>query len=270
MRRAAAVLGVLATMATTLAVVTATPAAAAPGQPRLDVRVIADGLSIPWDLGFTPDGVLLYTERPGRIGVRFPTGERRTLQADLSDLVVAGESGLMGMVVDPRFREEPTHLHLSGPHRTRGAGDRLACESGLHPRPAGDRPRRRRHPPGHRSSRRLSAAVLPWCADDRHRRRRSGHQPPGPHLAGRQSAAGAPPPRAPGCPATPSPEPPTPTPGVSGPSDTAMCRVSTSGLLAEKCGRSSTGLGATTRSTGSYRAATTDGTRCPGTTSRSP
>lgn len=103
MRRTLAALVSLATVATALAAITAAPAAAAPGQPSLEVTVMADGLSIPWDLGFTPDGVMVFTERPGRLGVRFPTGERRILEADLSDLVVAGESGLMGLVVDPRF-----------------------------------------------------------------------------------------------------------------------------------------------------------------------
>lgn len=101
-RRCSSVLLALATVAGVLTIASS-PAAAAPGQPSVDVTVMADGLAIPWDIGFTPDGVMVYTERPGRIGVRFPDGTRRTLAADLSDLVVAGESGLMGMVVDPRF-----------------------------------------------------------------------------------------------------------------------------------------------------------------------
>ena len=74
--------------------------------PRLAVEVVTDGLEHGWDIGFLPDGKVLVTERPGRIslvsGLR--EGSRRsTVRADLSDLFVAGEGGLMGMVVHPDF-----------------------------------------------------------------------------------------------------------------------------------------------------------------------
>ena len=74
--------------------------------PRLAVEVVADGFEHGWDVGFLPDGKALVTERPGRIslvsGLR--EGARRTtVRADLGDLFVAGEGGLMGMVVHPDF-----------------------------------------------------------------------------------------------------------------------------------------------------------------------
>ncbi|MGI9603658.1 MAG: PQQ-dependent sugar dehydrogenase [Acidimicrobiales bacterium] len=100
MRRLVSAVVTLA-LAAGLVVLADSPAMAAP--PRVDVDVVVDGLSIPWDLGFTPDGVMVFTERSGRLGIRLPNGTTRTLEADLSDLLVAGESGLMGLVVDPRF-----------------------------------------------------------------------------------------------------------------------------------------------------------------------
>src|SRR6478609_3902772 len=74
--------------------------------PRLAVEVVAEGFEHGWDIGFLPDGKALVTERPGRIslvsGLR--EGARRTtVRADLEDLFVASEGGLMGMVVHPDF-----------------------------------------------------------------------------------------------------------------------------------------------------------------------
>ena len=46
---------------------------------------------------------MFVTERPGRIVVRLPDGGVRALAADLGDLWVSGETGLMGIEVDPGF-----------------------------------------------------------------------------------------------------------------------------------------------------------------------
>jgi glucose/arabinose dehydrogenase len=71
--------------------------------PELEVRVIAQGLTVPWDLTFTPNGDLLFTERGGRISNRHANGQTVQVQANLADLFVGGETGLMGIVVDPNF-----------------------------------------------------------------------------------------------------------------------------------------------------------------------
>ncbi len=74
--------------------------------PRLEVEVVAEGLEHGWDIGFLPDGRLLVTERPARIVVVAGTsaGSRVTpVRADLSDVMVQGEGGLLGMVVHPDF-----------------------------------------------------------------------------------------------------------------------------------------------------------------------
>ena len=74
--------------------------------PALDVEVVARGLSHGWDVGFLPDGKVLVTERPGRItllssGRAGATSTR--VAADLGGLYVAGEGGLLGLVVHPDF-----------------------------------------------------------------------------------------------------------------------------------------------------------------------
>ncbi|MEO5609996.1 MAG: PQQ-dependent sugar dehydrogenase [Ornithinibacter sp.] len=84
------------------------PAAKGAQAPKLDVEVVTGGLEHGWDIGFLPDGQALVTERPARLslvsGLR--EGARRTtVEADLSDVFVASEGGLMGMVVHPDFTD---------------------------------------------------------------------------------------------------------------------------------------------------------------------
>lgn len=71
--------------------------------PSVSVSTVATGLSIPWDVSFSPDGTMFFDERPGRLWVRTPDGTIRQLTADVSDLFVGSESGLEGLVVDPAF-----------------------------------------------------------------------------------------------------------------------------------------------------------------------
>jgi glucose/arabinose dehydrogenase len=71
--------------------------------PELAVSSVRGGLEHPWDLAFTPDGTMVVTERPGRIWARLPDGTTRQLTADLSDLFVSGETGLMSVEPDPGF-----------------------------------------------------------------------------------------------------------------------------------------------------------------------
>ena len=82
------------------------PAQRGTAVPALDVEVVAEGFEHGWDIGFLPDGRALVTERPGRIslvsGLR-EGAKRTTVKADLDDVFVSGEGGLMGMVVHPDF-----------------------------------------------------------------------------------------------------------------------------------------------------------------------
>jgi glucose/arabinose dehydrogenase len=67
----------------------------------LQVTTVVGNLSQPWDIGFTPDGTMLYTEKPGRIDA-FIGGSTRVL-ATVADVRNLGEGGLMGLAVDPQF-----------------------------------------------------------------------------------------------------------------------------------------------------------------------
>lgn len=71
--------------------------------PSLSVRVVARNLTIPWDLTFAPNGTMLFTERGGVINVRHPDGVVAPVTANLSDLFVSGETGLMAIAFDPAF-----------------------------------------------------------------------------------------------------------------------------------------------------------------------
>ena len=71
--------------------------------PELLVSTLVSGLSIPWDLAFTPDGTMLFTERRGVLSSRGADGTVRTVDAEMGDLFAVGETGLMGIVVDPDF-----------------------------------------------------------------------------------------------------------------------------------------------------------------------
>ncbi|GGL37161.1 PQQ-dependent sugar dehydrogenase [Phycicoccus endophyticus] len=82
------------------------PAPRSTRAPALDVEVVADGFEHGWDVGFLPDGKALVTERPGRISLvsSLREGAKVTrVEADLEDLFVASEGGLMGMLVHPDF-----------------------------------------------------------------------------------------------------------------------------------------------------------------------
>ena len=71
--------------------------------PEITVSTLVSGLNIPWDLAFTPDGTMLFTERGGKLSGRLTDGTVRTVTADFSDLFVLRESGLMAIIVDPDF-----------------------------------------------------------------------------------------------------------------------------------------------------------------------
>lgn len=73
------------------------------GPPTLTLQTVESGLSNPWDLAFTPDGTMLFTERAGRLSARLPNGTRLTVNADMTDLFASGETGLMGIAIDPAF-----------------------------------------------------------------------------------------------------------------------------------------------------------------------
>jgi glucose/arabinose dehydrogenase len=68
-------------------------------------RTIATGLSVPWGIAFLPGGDALVAERTsGRI-YRI-SGKRKRVVMRVPGVVAAGEGGLLGLAVSPRYRRD--------------------------------------------------------------------------------------------------------------------------------------------------------------------
>lgn len=72
---------------------------------RLQFRIetIASNLEVPWDMVFTPDGRILFTERPGRVRVIEQGKLRVQPLMTIPDVEATGESGLMAITLHPQF-----------------------------------------------------------------------------------------------------------------------------------------------------------------------
>lgn len=76
--------------------------------PQLKVETVAGGLTHGWDVGFLPDGKAIVSQRPAKLALlssTAPGATVTTLKADLADVLVQGEGGLMGLVVHPDFAQ---------------------------------------------------------------------------------------------------------------------------------------------------------------------
>jgi aldose sugar dehydrogenase len=97
----------------------------------MEVEVVAEGLEVPWEIAWLPDGRALITERPGRI--RMLDG---TLVAEVP-VSALGEGGLMGLALDPEFESQPfVYLYFTTAdglqlERWRFEDDRLTREASL-------------------------------------------------------------------------------------------------------------------------------------------
>jgi glucose/arabinose dehydrogenase len=64
---------------------------------------VVNGLDHVWDVVLAPDGTLLVDERAGGFTAVLPDGTVREVVADFDDLFARGETGLMGLALDPGF-----------------------------------------------------------------------------------------------------------------------------------------------------------------------
>lgn len=71
--------------------------------PVLAVEVLVTDLANPWDLAQAPDGTVIFDQRGGGLSAYLPDGRVQEIQADFADLYANGETGLMGLVLDPDF-----------------------------------------------------------------------------------------------------------------------------------------------------------------------
>ncbi len=72
------------------------------GTPTLTRSVVLSGLQAPWDLAFTADGAMFYTERTRGVSVRHSNGTTRLIFNPI-DLVVGEQCGMLGIALDPHF-----------------------------------------------------------------------------------------------------------------------------------------------------------------------
>lgn len=100
--------------------------------PTLERTVVATGLANPWDLAFTSDGTLFFTERCRGLSVRRPDGTVTRLfgtsGASLlaEDLVCQGQSGMMGVALDPAFATNRfVYVMMSSNRRTNPRTNRV-------------------------------------------------------------------------------------------------------------------------------------------------
>jgi glucose/arabinose dehydrogenase len=77
---------------------------------RLRIDLVADGLSEPTDVAFAPDGRLFVAERGGRVRVVRDGRLRAEPALAIADIATAGEGGLLGLALDPRF-EQTRHVY---------------------------------------------------------------------------------------------------------------------------------------------------------------
>jgi glucose/arabinose dehydrogenase len=81
--------------------------------PTLSRTVVMTGLQNPWDIAFTPDGAMLYTERSRGLSVRRANGTTAQLFRP-NDLVAQGQSGMQGVTIDPAFASNRTiYVYMS-------------------------------------------------------------------------------------------------------------------------------------------------------------
>jgi glucose/arabinose dehydrogenase len=89
------------------ALVLAAPATAQEALPNTEfageIEVVASGLEHPWSLAFLPNGDLLVTERAGRLRLITDNGLQADPVSGAPEAYVAGQGGLMDVVLHPDF-----------------------------------------------------------------------------------------------------------------------------------------------------------------------
>ncbi|MFL6107908.1 MAG: PQQ-dependent sugar dehydrogenase [Marmoricola sp.] len=122
-------LGTAILVATAAAVlpVTAAPAAPDAGQaatafPTLKVTKLVSGLDIPWDVKNLPDGRLLIGERTKKRLIVWHNSSKRVLSFP-ANIWASGETGLMGLEVDPNFAANRRIYTCQGGYTSSGGHD---------------------------------------------------------------------------------------------------------------------------------------------------
>ena len=125
-----------------VAVVVASFALAATAQPAsitterytLKVESLANGLVLPWSVALLPDGLILVTEKPGRLRVLRGGTLLPNPVSGLPEVTVRGQGGLLDVVAHPNYAQNKLiywsyAAGADGEVGTDVARGRLSCES---------------------------------------------------------------------------------------------------------------------------------------------
>ncbi len=99
------------------------PAAPARGFPDLRVKTVVGGLDHPWDVSSIGHGRLLVTERDRARLSLVKNGRRHTIDFPSRRVWVSGETGLLGMAVDPDFSQNHRVYICQGGTQASGGHD---------------------------------------------------------------------------------------------------------------------------------------------------
>jgi glucose/arabinose dehydrogenase len=86
--------------------------------PRLSKTIVMSGLQNPWDIAFTPVGVMLFTEKCRGVSARLADGKTVRLFGTSGSALVApdlfcqGQSGVHGVAVDPDFAKGKRDIYV--------------------------------------------------------------------------------------------------------------------------------------------------------------
>ena len=82
--------------------------------PKIGSMVVMSGLENPWDMAFTKDGSMFYTEKCNGLSVKTSSGTTNALYGMKgskgykdagNDLFCEGQAGMLGVVLDPNFKK---------------------------------------------------------------------------------------------------------------------------------------------------------------------
>ncbi|MEJ7780241.1 MAG: PQQ-dependent sugar dehydrogenase [Daejeonella sp.] len=78
----------------------------------LDIQVLSQNLSFPWEITWGPDQMIWMTERGGKISRVNPANGSVSAVITVPDVKSTGEGGLLGMALHPAFTANPHDLKL--------------------------------------------------------------------------------------------------------------------------------------------------------------
>ena len=101
------------------------------GTPTISAKLMMKGLENPWDMAFTSGGDMFYTEKCKGLSVRTSSGKVNALigmkdakgyASANSDLFCSGQAGMMGVALDPDFKNNRRVYVASTSNKYHGSG----------------------------------------------------------------------------------------------------------------------------------------------------